>query len=125
MEISYIIPCYNAGSVLSEAVTSLRAQKGDFTLGEIIVVNDRSDDPTTRRLLHDLSREPDIKVLSNEEPRGAAGARNTGIRRARGEWMPAAEAAARALRHAPGIGEAWRPPCGPRRPIASGPRGNP
>jgi len=42
--ISVIIPSYNPGPFLREAVGSVLHQVGDFQAQEIIVVDDRSDD---------------------------------------------------------------------------------
>jgi len=50
---------------------------------EVIVVSDHNAD-----LLERVSRElPEVLVLGNDQPRGLSGARNTGIRAARGEVL--------------------------------------
>lgn len=81
--ISVVIPCYNQGVWLDEAVASVLAQTcRDF---EIIVVNDGSTDPATNKLL-DHYRRPQVRVIRTEN-RGLATARNTGIEQARGEFI--------------------------------------
>ena len=82
-KISVIIPCYNQGPYLDEAVESVLCQTfGDF---EIIIVNDGSTDAATRTLLRDYAR-PRTRVIHTEN-QGLASARNTGIRAARGKYI--------------------------------------
>ena len=76
-EVAVVIPCYNHGRFLDEAVESVLAQScQDF---EIVVVDDGSTDPQTRALLGSYER-PKTTVLRIPENRGLAAARNTGIR---------------------------------------------
>ena len=50
MRISVIIPCYNAGDYLLQAIASIKRQKTDFPLElEIIVVDDESEDGSAKR----------------------------------------------------------------------------
>jgi glycosyltransferase involved in cell wall biosynthesis len=88
MTISAIIPCYNDGIYLSEAITSLKAQT--YKPVEIIVVNDGSNDPETIRILSEV---PDdlVKVLHKKNGKLAA-ARNYGIQHARGELIATLDA---------------------------------
>lgn len=87
IRLSVVIPCYNSGAYLLEAVQSVLAQQGGPAL-EIIVIDDRSSDPQT---LEVLSRLPAlsavIRVLTNAGRKGAAAARNMGVREACGEWV--------------------------------------
>ena len=82
-EVSIIIPCYNQGQWLEEAVTSALAQDhGDF---EVILINDGSTDPVTRRIFdaieHPLVRK---KTTPNQ---GLAAARNEGVALAAGRYI--------------------------------------
>ena len=82
-KVSVVIPCYNQGAYLDEAVNSVLEQTcRDF---EIIIVNDGSTDGETRRLLSAYDR-PRTQVIHTEN-RGLAGARNTGIAAAHGEYI--------------------------------------
>lgn len=82
-KVSVIIPCYNQGIYLDEAVDSVLNQTcEDF---EIIIVNDGSTDEFTNRLLTDY-RKPRTRVLQTRN-QGLATARNTGIAEARGEFI--------------------------------------
>ena len=80
-KVSVVIPCYNQGAYLDEAVNSVLKQTcGDV---EIIIVNDGSTDGETRRLLSAYDR-PRTQVIHTEN-KGLAAARNTGIAAAHGE----------------------------------------
>lgn len=81
--VSVVVPCYNQGRWLDEAVDSALAQT--FTDIEVLVVDDGSTDPETRRLL-DGYRRPKTRVLRGEN-RGLPAARNAGIRAAAGEFI--------------------------------------
>jgi len=81
--VSVVIPCYNHGAFLEEAVDSVLAQTFDDF--EIVVVDDGSSDPGTCELLDTFQR-PRTRVLRTEN-RGVASARNTGIRSAKGRYI--------------------------------------
>ena len=81
--VSVVIPCFNLGAYLDEAVQSVLAQTyQDF---EILIVDDGSDDPATRHLLASYRR-PRTRIISTEN-RGVASARNTGIEEAEGRYV--------------------------------------
>ena len=82
-KVSVIIPCYNLGKYLDEAVDSVLAQT--FRDFEIIVVNDGSTDRATNELLDRYDR-PTVRVIRTKN-QGLARARNTGIAEARGEYI--------------------------------------
>jgi len=81
--VSVVIPCYNLGEYLDEAVDSVLAQT--FQDLEIVVVNDGSTDPATTARLAGYRR-PRTRVITAEH-RGVAAARNRGIREARGDYL--------------------------------------
>ena len=81
--VSLIMPVYNLGRFLDEAVDSAMAQTfGDF---ELIIIDDGSTDAATIALLDGYSR-PRTQVVRTEH-RGVVAARNLGIARARGEYL--------------------------------------
>ncbi|MFA5719015.1 MAG: glycosyltransferase family A protein [Desulfobulbaceae bacterium] len=82
-QISVVIPCYNQGGYLDEAVDSVLAQSRRPV--EIVIVNDGSTDPDTNDLLAAYDR-PGCRVLQTAN-RGLPAARNTGIRAAAGEYI--------------------------------------
>jgi O-methyltransferase/8-demethyl-8-(2,3-dimethoxy-alpha-L-rhamnosyl)tetracenomycin-C 4'-O-methyltransferase len=82
-EVSVVIPTYNRAATVERAIQSALAQ----TLPplEVIVVDDASDDRTEERL--GMIRSPLLQVIRHAQNRGAAGARNSGIEAARGDFI--------------------------------------
>jgi glycosyltransferase involved in cell wall biosynthesis len=81
--VSVIIPAYNAAAFIGETLDSVYAQT--FTDFEVIVVNDGS--PDTKDLERALKAYPAKLRYLKQENQGAAAARNTGIKTARGEFV--------------------------------------
>ena len=79
--VSVIIPTYNRGWILKEAINSVLAQ--DFTDFELIVVDDGSTDNTQDIL---SSYKEDIVVLMQDN-KGVSSARNRGIVSASGQFI--------------------------------------
>lgn len=83
--VSIIIPCYNDGKYLPEAVASALAQT--YAHIELIVVDDHSTDLVTKAALA-AARERGIRVLTTPEgKKGVPAARNTGIAAATGKYI--------------------------------------
>ena len=82
-KISVIIPCYNQGQYVDEAVQSVLAQTYDDF--EIIIVNDGSTDEFTNTLLSGYNNQK-IKVITTSN-QGLSEARNSGIRASAGEHI--------------------------------------
>ena len=82
-KISVIIPCYNQGKYINEAVTSVLSQT--YQDVEIIIVNDGSTDDYTIKLLKNYNR-PNTKILHTTN-QGLASARNNGIKEAIGKYI--------------------------------------
>ena len=83
IRVSVIMPCYNDGKYIAEAVASLRASV--FQDMELIIIDDGSDDPETLNVLKNIDY-PRVRILNTFRVRPAA-ARNAGIREARGEYI--------------------------------------
>lgn len=78
--VSVILPTYNRGALLARSIASVLTQSyRDF---ELLVVDDASDDGTAEVLAG--IADPRLQVLRQPQRRGAAQARNRGIRAARG-----------------------------------------
>ncbi len=81
--VSIIIPAFNAAEYIGETLDSVFAQT--FTAYEVIVINDGS--PDTEDLERELQRFPSQLRYLKQANRGAAAARNTGLRAAAGEFV--------------------------------------
>ncbi|MCG9879666.1 MAG: glycosyltransferase family 2 protein [Bacteroidia bacterium] len=81
--VSIIIPCYNHGAFLREALASIPK----FSMGgvEVIIVNDGSTDSHTKQVLLELEREG-YKV-HHQENQGLGKTRNNGIKLASGKYI--------------------------------------
>lgn len=91
--VSIVIPCYNQGCFLSEAIDSALGQT--FAAVEVIVVNDGSTDATAAV----AKRYGSVRYL--ERPQlGAAAARTAGLAASRGQFIIFLDADDRLLPHA-------------------------
>jgi glycosyltransferase involved in cell wall biosynthesis len=79
--VSVVIPAYNVGPHIAEAIDSVLAQ--DYSPFEVIVVDDGSSDDTAEVV---AMRYPQVTLIRKPNG-GAATARNAGIRAARGEFI--------------------------------------
>ena len=70
-DVTAVIPCFNYGAYVREAVDSLLAQEGGAP--HVVVVDDGSTDPATREVLADLP----VPVI-HQENAGLSAARNAG-----------------------------------------------
>lgn len=84
MDISVVIPCYNYGQFIYEAIASVEQYNGRFK-HEVIIVNDGSTDLLTIQILKRLE-ESGYKVI-NQQNQGLGAARNSGIEAARGKYI--------------------------------------
>jgi glycosyltransferase involved in cell wall biosynthesis len=82
--VSIVIPCYNYGQFVGEAVNSVLAQT--IASREIIIVDDGSTDLATCLALGALSRRGGVRVIQQMN-QGLPIARNNGIAQARGEYI--------------------------------------
>ncbi len=81
-KVSVIVPAYNVARFIDGAIESVLAQS--FEDFELLIINDGSTDATVEHCLrHSDSR---LRII-NQKNRGLAGARNSGIREAQGEYL--------------------------------------
>jgi glycosyltransferase involved in cell wall biosynthesis len=83
-KVSIIIPCYNHGQYIREAVESVLENANKFSF-EIIIINDGSTNYDTTKELKKLEQEG-YKIL-HQINLGLAGARNNGISLAKGKYI--------------------------------------
>ena len=81
--VSVVMPCYNDGKYIGEAIESLKAQT--YSPVELIVVDDGSDDEQTKKLLSEIDF-PQFKLIRTERSYPAA-ARNKGAEHAAGKYL--------------------------------------
>lgn len=81
--VSVVVPCYNLGPYLEDAVDSVLQQT--FSDVEILVVDDGSTDVATKEVLDRFNR-PKTRVLRSEN-RGLPGAKNLGVTQTTGELL--------------------------------------
>jgi glycosyltransferase involved in cell wall biosynthesis len=82
-QVSIILPTYNRADIVRRAIGSVLAQT--YTNLELIVVDDGSSDDTEKSVLGFGDQR--IVYLKNQQNRGPSGARNFGIKAARGHFI--------------------------------------
>jgi glycosyltransferase involved in cell wall biosynthesis len=81
-KVTVLIPAYNAGKYIGEAIASVLRQS--FTDFELLIVNDGSTDDTVEII--DAFNDPRIVVV-NQDNKGVAAALNVGLSHARAEYI--------------------------------------
>ena len=85
IDVSIILPCYNVELYLVECLESLINLKTAYQF-EIIAVNDGSTDATLNILI-EYSQKCENLVIVDQENQGPAGARNIGMKMAKGQYL--------------------------------------
>lgn len=80
--VSIIIPCFNHGKYLLEALVSI--ENCDNSLFEAIIINDGSTEPDTLTILDEVGEK--YKVI-HQKNSGLCAARNAGIAKAKGRYI--------------------------------------
>src|SRR5207249_5487391 len=83
-KVSIVIPCYNHGAMLREALASVE-QARNANMIEVIIVDDGSSEAETTRILNEAAEAGHCVVP--QPNRGVGAARNAGIRLAKGEFI--------------------------------------
>ncbi len=81
--ISVIMPAYNCGKYIRQAVDSVYSQQVPL---ELIVVDDCSSDDTGSQL-ESYRQRPDFYYIRNEKNQGVAASRNRGVSMAKGRYV--------------------------------------
>ncbi|MBO4637373.1 MAG: glycosyltransferase [Clostridiales bacterium] len=85
MKVSVVIPVYNVGPYIGDAVRSVCDQT--FSDLEIIVVDDCGTDDSMDRVRRIATEDPRIRIIKNPHNLGLAGARNRGLSEAAGDYV--------------------------------------
>jgi glycosyltransferase involved in cell wall biosynthesis len=83
--VSVVVPVHNTESFLERCLRSVMAQTQDDI--EILVVDDCSPDNSAAIVERLMREDPRMRLIRHEQNLGLGGARNTGVREARSEWI--------------------------------------
>lgn len=86
MILSIIVPVYNVAKYLQKCLDSLLNQDIDKEVYEIIVVNDGATD-NSGEIAKEYAEKYSNIILINQKNQGLSGARNTGIKAAKGKYI--------------------------------------
>ena len=84
MKLSVVIPCFNAAATLPAQLSALSAQRWDGSW-EVIIADNGSSDESTAVAASYRGRVPGLRVIDASAARGAAHARNSGVRESAGD----------------------------------------
>jgi glycosyltransferase involved in cell wall biosynthesis len=82
-QLSVIIPCFNHGEYIHDALDSI-AQSDSDSICEVIIINDGSTDSRTNEILNQINIDG-VRVV-NKENGGLASARNRGIEESNSDY---------------------------------------
>lgn len=86
MELSFIIPVFNADKFLTKCLESVFSQDLKASEYEVIVINDGSSD-LSRNIILDFKQRHLNLIFLDQENRGVSEARNAGLEIARGKYI--------------------------------------
>lgn len=84
-KVSIIMPCYNDGQYIGQAVVSIKKQT--YSDIELIVIDDGSNDEQTIEIIKQIDEKDEFAKVLRTNHLGPAGARNYGILHAQGEYI--------------------------------------
>lgn len=85
MQVSVVIPAFNAGQYIEAAIASATQQEGVSL--EVVVVDDRSTDDTREKVRRMAAADPRVSLIVLPQNGGPSVARNAGIAAAQGQWI--------------------------------------
>ena len=83
--VSIIMPSYNSEKFIAKAIESVLSQT--YSNWELIIIDDCSDDSSINIIQSKAQKEQRIKIIKQKSNAGAAVARNSGIKAAKGEYI--------------------------------------
>ena len=84
--VSIIIPTHNAYKLIKKCITSLR-KKTSYRNFEIIIIDNRSDEPRACKYLNSLSKNKDIDVIRDDRPFNYSALNNKAVSSAKGDIL--------------------------------------
>lgn len=82
--LSIVIPYYNTGKYIEETVINIF--ETEYKEKEVIIINDGSDEKESIEILNVIQEKYPVKII-HQRNTGLPGARNTGIKEAKGEFI--------------------------------------
>ncbi len=89
--VSYIIPLYNGSKTIGRCLNSIYAVGLDNEEFEVIVVDDCSSDDSIEKVKQYAESHQNLRVIQHENNKCQGGAKNTGIRNAKGVFVAFAD----------------------------------
>lgn len=86
VDLDIIVPAYNVEKYIGQCINSLLKQKTKYKY-RIIIINDGSNDNTSKLLNAYAKDNPNLIKLINQSNRGLSGARNTGLRKSNSKYI--------------------------------------
>lgn len=83
--VSIVVPVYNSEKFIKETVETVKAQ--DYQNWELLLVNDCSTDNSKEKIKKYEKEDNRIRLIDLKENSGAATARNTGMKEAKGKYI--------------------------------------
>lgn len=87
IKISFVLPCYNVERYIADCLNSIYGQDMPEDEFEVVCVNDCSTDGTRNVIVGFAKIHPNLTLIDHERNMTVGGARNTGMKAARGEYI--------------------------------------
>lgn len=84
-KLSVVLPVYNAGNYLKNAIDSILNQT--FTDFEVLIINDKSTDNSKQIIIDYIKNDTRIHFIDNPKNMGPAATRNIGLELSKGEFI--------------------------------------
>ena len=85
--LTFVVPCYNVEKYIQRCLDSIYACGLHESRFEVLCVNDCSPDNVQDVLERNRERHDNLRIVIHEKNMGLGGARNTGIREAKGKYL--------------------------------------
>jgi len=86
-QVSIVIPVYNNWKYTEKCLRILLQENKNQTTFEIIVVDNASEDDTSKKIIDLMKKHTNLRLISNDENEGFAHACNQGAREAKGDFV--------------------------------------
>lgn len=87
MLLSFIVPCYNVEKYIQRCLDSIFACNLPEEQYEVVCINDCSPDNVQLILEQNRLQHENLRIVVHEQNKGLGGARNTGIKEAKGKYL--------------------------------------